>query len=198
MTAAPALLLDGRLVLWRGAVPAADAVFARLRDETAWLSPGYVHAGGVTPLPRLTANYGERSYDYRGFVFAPQPWTPLLRDLKALAEQLGATPFNAAILQQYRDGADRVRWHADDDPAVGVDPVIVSLSFGATRAFHLKAKADPTQRLVLDLHAGDVLVMRGDLQHTHLHAVPRQPGAGARINITFRRILDADATSMAT
>ena len=187
---APELLLDGRLVVCRALVPDAETVFARLRDETAWLSPGYAHDRGVTRLPRLTANYGERSYDYAKLVFAPRPWTPLLVELKALAEQWGATSFNAAILQQYRDGTDRVSWHADDSPAVGPDPVIVSLSFGATRAFHLKAKADPTQRVELDLHGGDLVVMRGDLQHTHLHTVPRQPGAGMRINITFRRIID--------
>jgi alkylated DNA repair dioxygenase AlkB len=184
--------LGDRLLVQRAYVEpeVAWAHFARLRDEIAWQQPGYAHERGVTRLPRLTANYGERSYDYGKLAFAPVPWTPLLRELRQLAEREGGVAFNAAIIQQYRDGADRVNWHADDSPLVGRDPVIVSLSFGATRTFQFKAKADPTDRLVLTLAHGDLAIMRGDLQHTHLHSVPKQPGAGPRINITFRRIVD--------
>ena len=74
----------------------------------------------MTHLPRLTANYGERSYDYAGLVFEPQPWTELLHELKVAAEREGGVVFNAAIIQLYRDGADRVNWHADDSPLVGL------------------------------------------------------------------------------
>lgn len=187
--------LDDRLIVKRGFFdPAMEAdLFARLRDETAWQQPGYAHARGVTRLPRLTANYGERSYDYGKLTFAPVPWTPLLRELKALAEREGGVGFNAAIIQQYRDGTDRVNWHADDSPLVGENPVIVSLSFGAARVFECKPKAAPEamdQRLAVTLAGGDLAIMRGDLQHTHLHRMPRQAGAGPRINITFRRIVE--------
>jgi hypothetical protein len=115
--------LGDRLLVRRAYVEleAAWAHFARLRDEIAWQQPGYAHARGVTRLPRLTANYGERSYDYGKLAFAPVPWTPLLRELQQLAEREAGVAFNAAIIQQYRDGADRVNWHADDSPLVGRD-----------------------------------------------------------------------------
>jgi alkylated DNA repair dioxygenase AlkB len=186
--------LDGRVVLHRAHFPATRAaeLYARLEQETRWLQVTYDNAGRAARMPRLTVNYGERSYDYGGLVFAPEPWTPLLQELRAEAERLAATGFNALILQLYRDGRDGVRWHADDSPAVGRDPVIASLSFGADRRFQLRRVGETAAALELTLRAGDLLVMGGDLQHTYQHRVPREPAAaGPRINLTFRTIVDA-------
>lgn len=186
--------LDGRVVLHRGYFSGARAaeLFVRLERETQWLRVAYANGGRSVELPRLTANYGERSYDYGGLVFTPAPWTPLLQELRAAAEDVAGVAFNALILQLYRDGRDGVRWHADDSPAVGADPVIASLSFGATRAFQLRRKGESSPCLELSLADGDLLVMRGDLQHTHLHRVPREPAvASPRINLTFRNIVAA-------
>lgn len=186
--------LQGRLVLHREHFPAARAaeLYARLERETRWLQVTYDNGGRAARLPRLTANYGERSYDYGGLVFAPEPWTALLQELRAEAERLAATGFNALILQLYRDGRDGVRWHADDSPAVGRDPVIASLSFGAPRKFQVRRRGESSAALELTLRAGDVLVMRGDLQHSHQHRVPREPTVSApRINLTFRAIVGA-------
>lgn len=186
--------LEGRVVLHRAHFPGARAaeLYARLERETRWLQVTYDNGGRSVSLPRLTANYGERSYDYGGLVFAPEPWTPLLRALRAEAEQLAGADFNALILQLYRDGRDGVRWHADDSPAVGTNPVIASLSFGSARKFQLRRLGESAPCLELRLGAGDVLVMRGDLQHTHQHRVPREADAsGPRINLTFRGIVAA-------
>lgn len=38
----------------------------------------------------------------------------------------------------YRDCHDSVDWHADDEPALGPQPTIASLSFGDTRNFELR------------------------------------------------------------
>lgn len=184
-------LLDDRIRLARGffAPERAAEIFAALLRETPWLAVTYENEGRPTALPRLTVNYGERSYDYSGLVFTPLPWTPLLAELRAQAEAPAEARFNALIVQLYRDGDDGVNWHADDSPGVGEDPVIASLSFGATRRFAVRRKDTREVCLELELHAGDLLVMRGDLQHTHQHRVPRQPEVRApRINLTFRTL----------
>lgn len=184
--------LAGRIALSRAHFPADEAasIFAALVRDTAWLEVSYANEGRPATLPRLTANYGERSYDYGGLEFAPTPWSPLLQRLRGEAERACGVAFNAAIVQLYRDGRDRVRWHADDSPAVGRDPVIVSLSFGAARRFLVKAIGAREPCLELLLGAGDLLVMRGDLQHTHLHCVPREPAVqDPRVNVTFRAIV---------
>ncbi|MCY1070422.1 alpha-ketoglutarate-dependent dioxygenase AlkB [Nannocystis sp. RBIL2] len=184
-------LLDDRIRLTRGFVAQARAaeLMATLLRETPWLAVRYENEGRPRELPRLTVNYGERSYDYSGLVFTPLPWTPLLAELRAQAEAQAEARFNALIVQLYRDGEDGVNWHADDSPGVGRDPIIASLSFGATRTFLVRPRGASAPCLTLELQAGDLLVMRGDLQHTHQHKVPREPGVTEpRINLTFRTL----------
>ena len=188
--------LSDRLRLYRGLLPPTEAAahLAGLLAETAWQSPFYDNPDGRrVHLPRLTANYGEESYDYSGLRFEPLPWTPRLLHLKALAESLadaGHTPLNALILQRYRDGADRLGWHADDSPRLGPETSIVSFSLGASRDFEVRARSNRDELLRLTLHSGDVLVMRGDMQQHYQHRVPPQPASlEERVNLTFRRIL---------
>ena len=40
----------------------------------------------------------------------------------------------------YRDGHDSVAWHSDDEPSLGQNPTIASLSFGDTRNFEMRKK----------------------------------------------------------
>lgn len=184
-------LLEGRLLLLREAVPPAEAAetFTALLRETPWLAVRYENAGRPVELPRLTVNYGERSYDYAGLRFEPRPWTPRLAGLKARAEAWAQAQFNALIVQLYRDGRDGVNWHADDNPAVGVDPTIVSLSFGTSRRFLVRPRGSQEVCLDLELHAGDAVIMRGDMQHAFQHRVPPEPAVTApRINLTFRAV----------
>jgi alkylated DNA repair dioxygenase AlkB len=89
----------------------------------------------------------------------------------------------------YRDGADYMGWHSDDERALGPQPVIASLSLGATRRFRVKSRHAPARELALDLPAGSLLVMRGDTQEHFRHALPKTAKpVGERINLTFRRI----------
>ena len=184
--------LHDRLLIFRGLydVDSADALFETLHNQIEWLHPYYDNADERRVyIPRLTANYGEASYNYSGLTFTPKPWTPQLKQLKQDAEALSGETFNALILQQYRDGQDRVNWHSDDDPCVGTNPTIVSFSFGASRDFVFRAKDDKKETLHLRIHHGDGVIMRGDLQHTHVHKVPKEATTETRINLTFRKIV---------
>jgi len=90
----------------------------------------------------------------------------------------------------YRDGRDCMGWHSDDEPELGARPLIASLSLGATRRFALRHRRDPSRRLVLELPAGSLLLMRGQTQARWRHALPRTARpVGPRINLTFRRIV---------
>lgn len=184
--------LDGRVGLHRGyfAPHAAAEHFQALRREIDWCHPFYDNPDGRrVHLPRLTANYGEQSYDYSGLTFSPLPWTPRLSALRQVAIALSGRAMNALILQLYRDGADRVGWHADDNPRQVAPPIIVSMSFGAARTMQFREQTRHDARLDLVLESGDVLMMRGSLQHTHHHRVSRtRSPVGERINLTFRTL----------
>ncbi|MDP6352833.1 MAG: alpha-ketoglutarate-dependent dioxygenase AlkB [Alphaproteobacteria bacterium] len=191
MTAAATNLLpgDGQAWLHEDAVPAAAAPVllaglmsaCRLRQEHATIM------GRRIPIPRLTAWHGAASYAYSGIHMEPDPWNPQLLEAKAIAEAVAGRRFDSVLLNLYRDGRDSVSWHADDEAALGQNPVIASLSLGATRRFQFKHRRDRSSRINIDLAGGTCLVMAGAIQHHWLHQVPktRRP-VGARLNLTFR------------
>jgi len=143
-------------------------------------------------VPRLTAWYGDegKSYRYSGHTYHPQPWSSALLEVRRAIEPVCGVVFNSVLLNYYRDERDSVGWHSDDEPELGVNPVIGSVSFGATRSFQLRHKQDRKQKLTVELSNGSLLVMRGPTQHHWLHQVPKSAAAkGARVNLTFRAIL---------
>lgn len=170
---------------------AAAAAFTRLRDETPWRAEEIRIAGRSIPMPRLTAWYGDASatYVYSGLRNEPLPWTSLLADLRAAVAEAAGAALNSVLLNHYRDGRDSMGWHADDEPELGRDPVIASLSLGAPRRFVLRHAKKKNCGMTLLLGDGALLVMAGTTQHFYRHAVPKEESAGARINLTFRRVV---------
>ena len=97
--------------------------------------------------------------------------------------------FNSVLLNFYRSEQDSVSWHSDDEAELGTNPVIGSVSFGATRSFQFKHKHNSELRLSIDLTPGSLLVMRGTTQHFWKHQVPKtKVSHDPRINLTFRVI----------
>jgi alkylated DNA repair dioxygenase AlkB len=164
----------------------ADRLFHDLNASIDWRQETATIMGRRVPIPRLTAWYGEAGYVYSGIAMQPAAWTPPLLELKRCAEAHAGQPFNSVLLNLYRDGRDSVSWHADNEPGLGRNPVIASLSLGATRRFQLKHRQSGVQ-VALDLTHGSCLVMAGATQHHWLHQLPKtaQP-VGPRINLTFR------------
>ena len=166
--------------------------FGQLRDLTPWEQHVVRLFGRSHPAPRLSAWYGDpgATYSYSGLKLSPQPWTPLLDQLRQRISTLVSMPFNSALLNYYRHGADGMGWHSDDEPELGRDPCIASLSLGSERRFLLRHKTQsnlPTSQYLLG--NGDLLIMQGKTQHYWKHQIPktRRP-VGARINITFRYV----------
>jgi alkylated DNA repair dioxygenase AlkB len=184
------LSYDGQATIFAEALPVhlADRSFADLHAATAWRQEIARVMGRAVPLPRLTAWYGEAGYIYSGIRHEPRPWTPILLDLKAIAEALAGQPFNSVLLNLYRDGRDSVSWHADDEPGLGPEPMIASLSLGAARRFLLRHRRT-RERVEVVLGHGSCLVMSGAVQHHWQHQVPKTARpVGPRINLTFRRM----------
>jgi len=170
----------------------ADALLATLRDAIAWETHRIRLFGREVDSPRLSCWIGDpgAGYVYSRTRFEPRPWPAALRGLRErLSAELGER-FNSVLANRYRDGRDAMGWHSDDEPELGAQPVIASLSLGATRRFVLKRRRYSEHRLALDLPNGSLLVMRGDTQARYRHALPRTAKpVGERINLTFRRIV---------
>ena len=178
----------------RGALDtdAADAAFADLCASVPWRQERLVMFGREVDVPRLEAWIADPglSYTYSGVRHAPQPWNEMLSSLRGLVGELASTTFNSVLCNLYRDGSDGVDWHADDERELGDEPIIGSLSLGATRRFDLRRVDDHSQRESIDLHHGDLVIMRGTTQALWRHRVPRtKRHVGERINLTFRRVI---------
>jgi alkylated DNA repair dioxygenase AlkB len=172
----------------------ADECFRQLRREVDWKQEEIVLFGVKRLVPRLVAWYGDAHavYRYSGVEHRPLPWIAPLAELKGLAESLSGQPFNSVLLNLYRDGRDGMGWHADDEPELGPNPVIASLSLGATRRFRMRHRRHRDQALAIDLEHGSLLLMQGATQHHWLHALPKTARpAGERINLTFRLVRPA-------
>jgi alkylated DNA repair dioxygenase AlkB len=168
--------------------------FERLIQAIPWQQDEVVMFGKKTPLPRLTAWFGDRgaSYTYSGITMQPHEWSEDLLAIRAVVEQHAKVRFNSLLLNQYRNGQDGVAWHADDEPELGAQPIIGSLSFGAVRKFQLRLKNDPSEKREIELESGDLVVMSGRTQISWLHQVPKTSRViGPRINLTFRQISSA-------
>lgn len=193
-TLVPVPIEDGALALMaRLPLPySTEEVFIRLRGETPWRQDSIVLFGKAHLQPRLTAWYGDASYTYSGLRLDPLPWTPLLAQIRAAVEQACGRRFNSVLLNYYRNERDSMGMHSDDEPELGPEPTIASLSFGATRSFILRHKRNK-RTVKLDLHDGSLLLMSGSLQSNWLHGINKSTRLiGERINLTFRYIVQCD------
>ena len=96
--------------------------------------------------------------------------------------------FNSVLLNLYRDGRDSMGMHSDDEPELGPNPVIASLSFGAARSFILKHKHNK-KTVRIDLTDGSLLLMSGATQKNWLHGINKTTRPlQSRLNLTFRKI----------
>ncbi len=141
--------------------------------------------------PRLESLHGEieTTYSYSGQILKTQVLTPLLFELKTLVEELTGHTFNVVLVNYYRNGEDSNGWHADNEPELGQNPVIASLSFGVERRFDLKHKFKGDQ-VQIHLKNGSLLLMSGPIQHFWKHQIAKSKKISeGRINLTFRRIV---------
>lgn len=177
--------------LWPGFLPPAEQeeAFSALLAEVPFTRPMVRLFGRWRPSPRLACWMGEASYRYSGVRYEPVPWTPTVLRLRHRIEAALSASFNGVLINLYRDGQDSMGWHADDEPELGPEPLIASLSLGAARPFALRPRPrGPILRLLLP--PGSLLVMSGRSQRDFLHALPARGGLRApRLNLTFRRIL---------
>jgi alkylated DNA repair dioxygenase AlkB len=174
-----------------GFLDAAEAaqLQGRLADEVPWTVHRIRMFGRWVDSPRLSCWMGDPQarYRYSGALFEPEPWHPAIARLLPRLESACGARFNSVLLNRYRHGRDSMGWHSDDEPELGTEPVIASLSLGEPRRFLMRMKADHAVKAEWRLAHGDLLVMRGACQRLTQHALPKMAAATAeRVNLTFR------------
>ena len=166
-----------------------ELYFNTLMNSITWKQDKMKLYGREVALPRLTAWYGEHSkdYSYSGINSKALPWTPELLEIKMRVESIAKVNFTSALLNLYRTGNDHVSWHRDNEKVLRVNPVIASVSFGATRTFKFRNIRDKSVVRSIELTSGTYILMKGETQHNWEHSITKSKKVDApRINLTFR------------
>ena len=135
----------------------------------------------------------DASYQYSGHTRQAIAWTDSVFHVKHHVEQqllkIGIhANFNSCLLNYYPSGDDGMGYHADDEKELGNQPIIASLSLGATRKFVFKHKKTQ-DKIELYLESGQLIVMHGDTQKFWKHTITKTKTVSeGRISLTFRQM----------
>ena len=171
--------------------PESEWLYLCLLREQNWPDNRYVVAGRQFTLPRLQTWHADPGirYSYCNNLLETRAWTSLLSGIRAQVESYLKFSFNSVLVNLYRNGDDYVGWHSDNEPELGEQPFIASLTFGAERQFEFRHKKSSENGRIL-LRSGTLLIMHPDFQHYWLHSVPIDKSVTeGRINLTFRKVM---------
>ncbi len=185
-------LLDGLLDFYPQAIRHNQALLAQLRQTLPWSQDSVFLYGRTHRIPRLQCWIADPGveYSYSGKQLINHPWPETLNRLRDELNKAFGLQLNSVLCNLYRDGQDSMGWHSDDEPELGPDPGIISVTLGAERDFSLRLKGTTRQNSKLALPDGSLLYMKPGMQRRWEHAVPKRAGvSSARINLTFREII---------
>ncbi|OLO05455.1 MULTISPECIES: alpha-ketoglutarate-dependent dioxygenase AlkB [Salinicola] len=190
----PLLALHPHFLSTDGASRLHDA----LDNEIEWESPTLRLYGRQHTIPRSQCWMGDSDarYRYSGRTFQPRSWHPLVERLRdrvqrsLRAHDLPVTEFNSVLLNRYASGEQRMGWHSDDEPELGENPIVASVSLGSERPLRFREKAGAVRGAFnVWLPHGSLLLMGPGAQTRWQHALAPRAIEGSRINLTFRRIV---------
>jgi alkylated DNA repair dioxygenase AlkB len=167
-----------------------QTITSRLSHELDWAQVFVEVFNRRVAQPRLTCWYGDsgKNYSYSGTHLEPLQWTGLLSEIKQKAEALSGVAFNSVLGNLYRTGSDGISWHSDNEPELGLNPTIASVTFGAARRFDMRHR-ETKEIIHIDLTPGSILVMSGESQSKWQHQIAKTKKLVApRVNLTFRTI----------
>ena len=177
---------DGAWVdLTRGWLTGGAEVYRTLVDNVSWTQGSVFRYERYVDDPRLGAYWRAGT---------PPPHPIFLDAHRALQDRYGVR-FDGCAIAWYRDGNDSVAFHRDRDLKWLDDTLILLLTLGQQRPFHLRPLANKYAHHLdhngathdLSPASGDLIVMGGSTQTAWQHSVPkvRRP-IGGRISLQWR------------
>lgn len=189
------LPVDGDVRYYPGFLSSVEArsYFDAFLTNIPWKQDELVMFGKSITTARKVAWYGDMPfrYTYSRATKESLPWTDELASLKRKLAAYSHLTFNSCLLNLYHHGGEGMGYHSDDEAELGPNPIIASISLGATRPFSLKHKQSKETRKVV-LEPGSLLLMQGSTQHHWVHSLPKTTKVkGPRISLTFRTFISS-------
>jgi len=115
---------------------------------------------------------------------------PFLSNLRDMIQSFTGKPYNSVLINIYETGDKNIAAHSDDDPWLGDNFDVPSISLGATREMIFRKKKDKNREIRIDLESGSLAIMSGkNFQKDWTHELPKKSKTiGLRINLTFRNV----------
>lgn len=181
----------GVIALYHHWYEESDTLFAQLSNSPSWQTRTIKLFGKTHPIPRLEQFTGDQgvTYLYSRQVYQARGWLAALVPLVNRLEQCFCWRPNAALLNRYRNGSDKMGWHSDDEPDLGAEPSLAILSLGGQRAIRFRLKSNYKHSLKIELAHGSLLWMSGPVQQYWQHSINPQARAAERISCTFRKVV---------
>lgn len=173
----------------------ANNIFSKLEKEIIYNSKEeskIIIFGKSIEIPRQQVAYGDEGlfYSFSGLQVKTKPWTPLLVELKNKVEQQTNQTFNFVLINRYKDGSQYIGYHSDDEKELKDKPLIVGLSFGASRELLFKHKSEDIIKKI-NLKHGSMYVMNDPTNKNWKHSIPTRTNIlEPRISLTFRNIIN--------
>lgn len=145
-----------------------------------------MQSASITMANRHIHSYGSE-YTYSGI---SHPALPIPDELQEILDHVNLyaptdKPFNQILINYYPPNCVvGIGKHKDNEPELGYDPVVVSISLGDTCDFLLHGDTDHK----VSLKHGDVLLMGKGTQLHYSHSIPKSRFPNGRISLTFRHI----------
>jgi alkylated DNA repair dioxygenase AlkB len=153
-----------------------DAALADLVGEIAWSD---------TMRARRTASFG-RPYNYSGQSYPAAALPPRVQAIAERAAEHAGHGFDNCLCNLYETGHNTMGFHRDSYDELEPTSWIAIASLGATRTLVFRS-IDRVHRVDYPLEHGSLLLMNRTTQLAWEHAVPKDPRAGRRISLTYRR-----------
>ena len=164
-----------------GWVPDHADLFDQLLRDAPWQQRTRTMWDHEVLEPRMVAGFGF-------------PLPASLEELRVLVSDRYGVAFDSCLVNLYRDGNDAVAWHGDTVRKSLRNPLVVTVSLGASRRFLVRRRGGGPVLKEYAPGQGDLMVMGGAMQHDFEHTVPRQRSAsGARMSVTMRHSQQAIA-----
>lgn len=172
---------------------AARALEQECLDALPWTRPSVTLFGRRTPIPRRVAWLAPigTSYRYSGIRHVGAGVPVFLIQLLESVRFVVGVAFDSVLASHYRDGGDRLGWHADDEAELGPDPALVIVSLGAARVLRFRRRGVSGGRrtsLALTLTSGSLLYMAPGVQRDWQHCLPARRCADSRISLGLRQL----------
>lgn len=174
----------------------AKQIFQELQNTLIYDTKYYITIyGKKVPIPRDQTAYGDDNvgYTFSGYTVNSKPWTPLLKFIRDDIFKLTGIDFNACLVNYYKTGNNYIGYHKDSEVNLRV-PMIVSVSFGATRKFYFKSDDRNLPVIKVSLPSGTACIIMDPTNKHWRHSVPKELRCTQpRINLTFRSIYPGTA-----